>query len=278
MPKFLYHYTSIETLALILKNKTMRLDSLKNVDDPTEIQSRDIEGVGKYILVSCWTRQSEESIPMWKMYSSSLRGVRIGMREFPFRSHTINKGEGYFTETCTSYFSKEILLEGNGTIIAHGLKLKKIRYTDNANELYPQVHSSDNPENFQRYLSGADISECGEVRGNLSFEGIGVCKLECWKFQEEERYWAFVFPMTFRDLTTNHSAETQRELYRRVLNKNTPAPYEYLDLELDQNALDTCEIMVGPRTSIGEKIIVQDLIEKYCPSAKFQESTVRING
>ncbi|MDD4080827.1 MAG: hypothetical protein PHP02_05385 [Eubacteriales bacterium] len=152
MPQLLYHYTSIPTLALILKNRTMRLNSLKNVDDPTEIQSQDIEGVGKYILVSCWTRQSEESIPMWQMYSSNLCGVRIGMREYPFQVYNHHKGEGHFTEDCTSYFDKQILLEGRGMITPNGLQLKAIRYTDDAGELYPRVLSTNNEELLQRIL------------------------------------------------------------------------------------------------------------------------------
>ena len=32
----IYHYTSIETLALILKNKTLRFNNAKFVDDPNE--------------------------------------------------------------------------------------------------------------------------------------------------------------------------------------------------------------------------------------------------
>lgn len=32
-PEFLYHYTSIDSLALILKNRTIRFNSLINVDD-----------------------------------------------------------------------------------------------------------------------------------------------------------------------------------------------------------------------------------------------------
>ena len=33
MSEYLYHYTNIETLLLILKNKTLAFNSLQNVDD-----------------------------------------------------------------------------------------------------------------------------------------------------------------------------------------------------------------------------------------------------
>lgn len=40
--RYLYHYTSLETLALILKNKTLCFNSLLNVDDVEEAQSKDM--------------------------------------------------------------------------------------------------------------------------------------------------------------------------------------------------------------------------------------------
>lgn len=43
-----YHYTNIDTLALILKYKTIRFNSLENVDDLEEVKSSDLGDVGKY--------------------------------------------------------------------------------------------------------------------------------------------------------------------------------------------------------------------------------------
>ena len=37
--EFLYHYTSLETLALILKNKTVCFNNLLNVDDIEEAET-----------------------------------------------------------------------------------------------------------------------------------------------------------------------------------------------------------------------------------------------
>ena len=36
MPTAIYHYTNIEILALILKNRTLRFNRLDKVDDPEE--------------------------------------------------------------------------------------------------------------------------------------------------------------------------------------------------------------------------------------------------
>ena len=40
--KYLYHYTSLETLALILKNKTICFNNLLNVDDLEEPSTQDM--------------------------------------------------------------------------------------------------------------------------------------------------------------------------------------------------------------------------------------------
>ena len=58
----IYHYTTIENLALILKNKTLRFNALTNVDDMDEGITKD-RNLQKFIFVSCWGDNSEESIP-----------------------------------------------------------------------------------------------------------------------------------------------------------------------------------------------------------------------
>lgn len=41
--EYLYHYTNIETLALILRNQTIRFNSLDKMDDLQEQQTADIK-------------------------------------------------------------------------------------------------------------------------------------------------------------------------------------------------------------------------------------------
>lgn len=89
-PPYLYHYSSIETLALILKNKTIRFNRLDLVDDPEECETKDFGKIGRFFFVSCWMSDEEESIPMWKMYSNDLKGVRVKLPTFPFKKYLIN--------------------------------------------------------------------------------------------------------------------------------------------------------------------------------------------
>lgn len=81
---YLYHYTSIETLALILKNRTIRFNSLDKMDDLQEQQTADVKNIGQFCYISSWTDDATESIPMWNMYGSINLGIRIKLRKYPF--------------------------------------------------------------------------------------------------------------------------------------------------------------------------------------------------
>lgn len=89
-PAVLYHYTSLETLALILRYRTIRFSRLDMVDDPQEQRSADSQNLGKMKLVSCWTSSDEESIPMWREYAGAECGVRIQMKSYPFKQYSVS--------------------------------------------------------------------------------------------------------------------------------------------------------------------------------------------
>ena len=50
-PKQIYHYTQINSLALILANKTIRFSALNSVNDPTEGKSADAGDLGMYLFI-----------------------------------------------------------------------------------------------------------------------------------------------------------------------------------------------------------------------------------
>ena len=90
MEKYLYHYTTIDTLQLILRNRTFRFNSLINMDDIEESKTRDFEWVGKYLYVSSWADDGDvENLALWGLYSNHFEGVRIKMIKNPFIIHRI---------------------------------------------------------------------------------------------------------------------------------------------------------------------------------------------
>lgn len=122
-----YHYTSIETLALILKNKSIRFNRLDCVDDLEESiygSGEQNVNLAKYTFVSCWTRDNVENLALWKMYTNN-KGVRIGLDENPFVSYAVNKN-------FVSYF--QMPLEAKGDYVAipfnNEIKLYDIKYVN----------------------------------------------------------------------------------------------------------------------------------------------------
>ncbi len=59
----IHHYTSIETLALILKHKTIRFNRLDQVDDMEEsMNGSETTGtkLRQYIFFSCWIQDKKD--------------------------------------------------------------------------------------------------------------------------------------------------------------------------------------------------------------------------
>ena len=92
----IHHYTSIENLALILKNKTIRFTRLDKVDDSEEAETVDMGKFGRFVYVSCWTSDEQESIPLWNLYTPDMHGVRIRLPKFPFKKYSYKKNEYFF--------------------------------------------------------------------------------------------------------------------------------------------------------------------------------------
>ena len=116
-PKILYRYTTLNNLALMLKNRSIRLSSLNKIDDIVESMTKDQGKFGHDIFVSCWTSLLEESIPFWKMYTQNMVGVRIELPT-PFlktkktiqgTQHDISKPYMPFHKTPGDIFTISIL-------------------------------------------------------------------------------------------------------------------------------------------------------------------------
>src|SRR5665647_2647759 len=169
LPEFLYHYTSIENLELILKNKTIRFNNLSKVDDLEEGRVKEIGPVGKFIYVSCWTHEPDEIIKMWDKYAKGMTGVRINLPIKPFGSEpeiivNDNNDTKVYDE---STFKRRIVCE---------FTIQKwkpwVFYTDNEKKLMPKLIRYYN-ENGKRV---SRISPPGHI------------KRKCWGYQKAVSY------------------------------------------------------------------------------------------
>lgn len=262
----LYHYTNVETLALILSNQTVRFNALNKVDDLQEQETADIRNLGQFVFVSCWTEEKEEQIPMWKMYGSIESGVRIGMKKYPFQEHEnkpemIEKVTGQHVDDKTNGAYMKSLITGaemieKGFIVPGLVKqeniLYKVEYTTDIDLLYPQVKFED------------------EKGTTLKFDKLGKYKNEGWKFQKEWRYILPFYPLDISNMETVNE-KAQRMMERMIAGIET-LPFTYYDIKIDTMAFSEMEIMLSPKLSVANRLIVNDLIEKYNPNATVIES------
>lgn len=273
--EYLYHYTSIETLALILANKTICFNNLLNVDDNEEAETFDMGKFGRFVYVSCWTSDEQESIPLWNLYTPNMHGVRIRLPKFPFKKYSYNKDEYFFKEHVETYINIEKIYNENKVSIASTQpELIEIQYTDNIEKLYPIVRNVTSEEKFQQYLNDENI-ENGKLDLSYSFAEIGKYKRKEWSFQKEWRYIYSVAPMGLKEANPP-TIDKHIELIKRIENKEYNPPYSRMFLELDDNVLNNVEILCGPRMNDAEKVIVKALLKEYCPKGIYKESKLKI--
>lgn len=277
--KYLYHYTSIETLLLILKNKTLCFNSLINVDDLEESETRDIKKMGRFCYVSCWTDSDEELIPLWNMYTPNMQGVRIKLEEYPFVKYKYKKNEYNFTDDSDSFIDyKELEEDDKASIVAQCPLLEKVIYTDDEELLFPKVKQITNEitkENDGKIKTTQTI--------NYNIKEIGRYKRKNWSFQNEVRYIIPMSPWSMRELKQcgeykrfEECVLAQKRLISRLEDDNLKAPYDRYFLKLDEKVLNEVEVLLGPKITEAQMEIVDMIVKKYCPTARVLKSNLKI--
>ncbi len=260
---YLYHYTSIENLALILKNRTIRLNALSNMDDRQESRSADLYSIGRFFFVSCWTDEEKESIPMWNMYTRIDSGVRIGLQKNPFVSKGTSRDNlsnalnmpGSGVEKVNTFLDLSILVQ-QGVFSPQAWEgdiLIKILYTDDKCHLEPQVVTID----------GDQIQ--------LDYRDIGKYKNTYWSFQNEWRYLIVFLPLELdgnMEMMQQKINVTANLMARDMLT----APFDYYDLQIREDAMEAMVVTPSPKITPGNRMLLDLLLEKYNPKALVRES------
>lgn len=260
-PEYLYHYTNIGTLGLILQGKSIMLNNLSNVDDLNEGNTRDFRNLGKYCFASCWTDNDRESIPFWNMYTEKMRGVRIKLKANPFKKYKIDLpsdlvGLVNIDENMELLYPSDLLFGDNFIPLPpYNEILKKIVYTDDENILYPQVY---------RQSKDTDMLKLNE---------LGRCKRSEWSFQREWRYIIVMVPVGIKDAMSN--AVNWFDLALDRIQQDYDIGISNIKLIIDDEAFSQMEITLGPMATEGDRLIVEELIDKYNPNAKLFDSVLR---
>lgn len=274
-PRTLYHYTNLDTLALILTNKSICFNTLLNVDDVEEAETSDLDLFGKYVYVSCWTAEESESVAMWQMYTPNMHGVRIQLPVFPFKNYHYKAGELHFKEDTTSYIDLQKLYDENRAQIVPELpKLIPVTYTIDETLLRPKVRFGASIDDYCDAIN-SNTSENRSCNIRYDFSNLGKFKREDWRFQKEWRYWISMSPWGLRE-SEKATTNTQVEFVRRLENTATAPPYDRFFLELSDESIAQMEVVFGPRMTEAEKILAKHLLQGCGLGDKWRDSALRI--
>lgn len=269
--QYLFHYTSVDSLAMILKNKTLRLNSLCNMDDLQEQSTNDIQNYGKFVLVSSWTEDSDEQIPMWKMYTPAKKGVRIQMECNPFIEYvpsstefektlnisvnqTVDRMIGFTAIVPPSEIYNENYFIVNPT---PGKQLVKVVYTDDSALLYPNVFNESN----------------GNI--NIDLGKVGVYKNRYWAFQNEWRYRLMIYPFSTAKLIEDEQKRKRDEQFRIIKAMQAgiaSLPFDHYYLKIKESCFKTMKVMLAPDISESAKMFVELLVKEYNPFCQIERS------
>lgn len=256
----LYKYTTLEALALILKSKCIRLHPLTMMDDLQEAESDDNIKYAKYVFISSWMDQPLESIAMWKLYSNMESGVRIGMREMPFKRYTVNECEfrQFYSQIKLEKESIDLIAPveecfGDSYFIQNFLYdqiLEDVEYTDDKSLLSPKIF---------------DIKPDGL---SLQASKLGKYKNTYWEFQKEKRYILRINPFDVKKIKSGvNAAQFAYDAFNRDVEF-----LEYYDLKLCDEAYKSMQITLSPQFTAGNRVLLESLLNRYNEGVVVNES------
>lgn len=265
----IYHYTSLDSLAQILKNRSIMFNRLDRVDDIEEgtVESQGVF-LGKYVFVSCWTEDKEESIPMWNMYARGGAGVRIALEKDMFKDYLIHdllmpngqhmRGaifcklppESFLTQ---NYWMVPVIKMDSGFFYRH------IVYVDDVKGKIADTVNLIKNEN-------------GTFKSNIALGEIGKYKHKRWNFQHETRFVLTAFPKNPLLLNPNMVGS----IIINSLLQNEPLPIDHYFMYLRDEVLEDIEIVLSPEANEGHQLIVEALCKQYLknPHPNIQQSSL----
>lgn len=262
----IHHYTSIENLALILRNKTIRFTRLDKVDDreEAELSSSGIP-LSYYTFVSCWTHEAEESIPLWKMYAGKeMKGVRITLDSDLFYKYPVNSG---------SYYGIDIISrEGEMSILPIDKCITRdyviVPSFNDSEMFFKRIEYVDDPRASMQ--DTANIKEGGNNTRELilDLKKIGLYKRKCWSFQQECRFVLNIIPNKSGNIDPCTLANS---CIQNLYDKIEPV-ISFYDLHIDPKSFLNMVITLSPTCTEAERIIIEALVNRFAPNASIASS------
>ena len=272
--ELIHHYTSIETLALILESRKMRFNRLDRVDDIRESQKHRGIDFGKYFFVSCWTHDRKESIPQWQMYTERMTGVRTSLPPMPFQRKLLKPKPEWNAESKGELFAPLSLDEQFGEnyfVVPMFMEPKNfggpVEYVNDVEDRYAEAVEVDRQPNGS-----------ASMKISRPFDLVRLKSKE-WAFQKEYRFFLFILPSIELPPEGPGSPLFYKNfpnyVGRAMLNGFAPG-IQYLDVDLSESALEALVVTTGPLCSRGKRLCVEALVKEYAPKGRVEESC--LNG
>lgn len=268
----IHHYTSINTLALILKNRNVRFNRLDRVDDVSEAKAFGKYDLSKNIFVSCWTDSNEESIPLWHIYTDNMTGVRISLpKDFikyqPLKPESeaalITHGEVLSPISWEQLLTDEYFILPN--ILSREQFERKVEYVDDIEGIYKDAVNMDIGIDGKANLS---ISKVGDLAGY---------KHRNWSFQEEFRFVLFILP----SIPIPEGGITDKDFMSKLpshviqcIHDGIGPSIEWFDLNIGK-AIDDVKVTLGPMCNEGDRIMIESLLSQYTSNGKVVDSVLK---
>ncbi|NJA04563.1 DUF2971 domain-containing protein [Methylococcaceae bacterium WWC4] len=256
----IFHYTSIESLAMILSSKKLRFSRFDHLDDVLEAQTNSRIAFGKYFFASCWTQQSEESVPQWSMYGNNMQGVRIELPKYPFRKIAIEpKQYRSWLEVC----HKPII----GPLSIDECDNEKYFIQPNFFEDFFDGPVEYVPDVKARYDLAIQTNE--NQTTIIEPNKLPRLKSDHWSFQSEYRFHLWVLPKP------NEPLEPSENLGIRMIEEfknGVELGINFIDVPLDPSVFNSLVIRTGPLCTPGGIVCIKALMAMYAPNAKIENS------
>ena len=262
LPTYLYHYTSVDTLALILKYRTIRFTRLSLLNDPLEGKAKDFEGGEELIYCSSWSANPADTIPMWKMYTN-LEGVRIRL-----------KLDNVFSDSCSMQFKNYGSKLSPVTELCcpiqmkHAIDSSRVGYIK---EVFgPEEVEYLNSEEYDKlkFTQRVKSIEHDRVVENdcIQLDGAGLHKPICWSHEQEWRFRVIGLP----SVTPINMSLNDYVAYAKYAEDS-------VDIPMSSKCFDELEILLGPLCSEGHEYLVESLCDRAGIDVSITKSGIRIS-
>lgn len=265
----IYHYTSIDSLAMILSTRKLRFTRLDNVDDVTEAQTHAGIPFGKYFFVNCWTQEEEDNLAQWKMYGSDMSGIRIEFPAYPFKNVRMEShGEATVTGALYSPLATAELYGRNYMIVPP--------FAGNKTFSGPVEYVEDVSARYASAIVRTKAHDGSDQIKIDKFYDLPRLKSKVWEFQAEYRFLLYALPVDPPfppgeplSLTIDQASNSGQAFMRGM-----DPGVSFIDVPFDPAVLDRLVIRLGPLCSPGAKVCVEALRDKLAPNAKVESSSL----